>query len=249
MRDFEYSDEDVKELDFYFSLGGIEKISINTDLILGEYGIGRSIFHPHDIARIKYLSKLMGRGLAFDYTPTLSISAQLCELLEQAKTLQQLLKKEFLFGAMIRQLIGAQLDLLLGQGKVKHHGANVADGPTSRAGDFLLDKVVIHVTSAPTEALVRKCQTNVEGGLHPVIITLPERTEVAMGLLANAQLDLRVDVFDMLQFLTSNVYEHSKFKVMASKDVLARLLSRYNDLVAQHETDPVLRIDLGKGKG
>ncbi len=185
-------------------------------------------------------------GPKFKFDHALSMRSNIDSLIAQARELQATGNGATYVGAMIQHLTGAKLDLVLGQGKIKHHGANVADGPTSRPGDFLLDKVSIHVTMAPTEALIRKCQWNLDDGLKPVIITMPERLELAEGLLVNAGLERRVDVLDVLQFLTANIYEHSLFKVSASKEVLSKLLSRYNELVMEHETDPALRVDLGK---
>ncbi|HSA02655.1 MAG TPA: hypothetical protein P5055_18135, partial [Candidatus Paceibacterota bacterium] len=58
------------------------------------------------------------------------------------------------------------------------------------------------------------------------------------------QLADRVDVLDVGQFLTANVYEHSLFKAAACKVTLSKLLERYNAIVETCETDPLLKIKL-----
>lgn len=230
------------------------RTSRGTLALMGAYvevlnGLGHQAQLDMDLVETWWIDKVKEHfasiGPKFKFDQALSLRSNLDKLFNQVKDLQASSSGSTYLGSMLQHLVGAKLDLVLGEGHVVHYGANVADGPTSRSGDFLLDKVVIHVTSAPTEALVRKCLVNVEDGLRPVIITLPDRTEMTMGLLANAGLDLRVDVLDMLQFLTANVYERSLFKVALSRKVLAGLLARYNELVIEHEADPVLRIDLG----
>ena len=104
--------------------------------------------------------------------------------------------------------------------------------------------VALHVTTSPSEALVRKCDSNLKAGLKPVILTLGDSVDGAVSLLRNFDLDERVDVLDVGQFLTANVYEHSLFKAGDCRVTLKKLLSRYNAIVAICETDPSLRISL-----
>jgi len=73
---------------------------------------------------------------------------------------------------MLQHLVGAKLDLVLGNGKIEHHGFSVADQSTERRGDYEVEGVAIHVTTHPSEALVRKCAANLQAGLKPVIVTI-----------------------------------------------------------------------------
>ena len=149
---------------------------------------------------------------------------------------------------MLQHLVGAKLDLVLGVGKLKHHGASVADHSTDRKGDFQVEAVAIHVTTHPSEALVRKCGDNLRAGLKPLIITIGDGATGAAFLLKNAGLADRVDVLDAGQFLTANVYERSLFKAADCKVTLGKLLERYNEIVASCETDPTLQIKLPVSK-
>ena len=143
---------------------------------------------------------------------------------------------------MLQHLVGAKLDIVLGPGKLHHHGFSVADHSTDRKADYQVEAVAIHVTTHPTEALVRKCAENLQAGCKPLIITLGDGVEGAAFLLKNANLADRVDLLDVGQFLTANVYERSLFKAAACKVTFSKLLDRYNEIVASCETDPALRI-------
>jgi hypothetical protein len=100
----------------------------------------------------------------------------------------------------------------------------------------------IHVTTHPSEALVAKCAENLQAGFKPLIITLGDGVKGAAFLLKSPNLADRVDVLDIGQFLTANVYERSLFKTAACKVTFSTLLGRYNEIVAGCETDPALRI-------
>lgn len=143
---------------------------------------------------------------------------------------------------MLQHLVGAKLDVVLGVGAIKHHGFSVADHSTERGADFEVDGAAIHVTTHPSEALIRKTAGNLQHGLRPVIVTLSDGVEGAAYLLKNTEWKDRVDVIDAAQFLTANVYERSFFKASACKATLVSILERYNAIVAECETDPVLRI-------
>lgn len=74
-------------------------------------------------------------------------------------------------GAVLQHLVGAKLSVVLEPAKVKNHGFSVADSASSRSGDFVIDDVAIHITTAPGEALLRKCKRNLEAGIKPIIVT------------------------------------------------------------------------------
>jgi hypothetical protein len=145
---------------------------------------------------------------------------------------------------MLQHLVGAKLDIALGIGRIRHHGFSVADTSTNRKADYQIEAVAIYVTTRPTEALVWKCSENIYAGLKPLIITLGEAVRPAEFVLKTFELGDRVDVFDAAQFLTANVYERSLFKVAECKVTLAALLARYNAIVEECETEPLLRIKI-----
>ena len=193
-----------------------------------------------DKVRLHFASE----GPKFNFDTGISLRANIEDLLQQAREVQKHAGGTNYVGAMLQHLVGAKLDIVLGTGKVEHHGFSVADHPTERKGDFHVESVAIHVTTHPSEALVRKCAKNLQDDLKPVIITSGEGVEGATFLLKSAELVLRVDVLDASQFLTANVYERSLFKAADCKITLAKLLERYNEIVAACETDPSLLIRL-----
>ena len=80
-------------------------------------------------------------------------------------------------------------------------------------------------------------------GCHPVIITIYERVKTAYDLADDANLSGRVEVWDIQQFLSSNVYEHSLFDEGKRNAALSDIIVKYNKIVLENETDPSLRID------
>jgi hypothetical protein len=196
----------------------------------------------------KVRAHFASEGPKFHFDPGRSLQANIADLLDQAQEIQANSGGTAYVGAMLQHLVGAKLDLVLGKGKLTHHGFSVADRSTERKGDFQVDAVSIHVTTCPTEALIRKCADNLGAGLKPVIITVAEGVTGAAFLLRAGGLDDRVDVLDAAQFLTANVYERSLFRIVDCKVTLAKLLQRYNEIVGGCETDPSLRVNLGKAE-
>lgn len=174
-----------------------------------------------------------------------SLRAIVRDLLDQALDREREMHGTRFAGAVLQHLVGAKLALALPDHEIDHHGATVADSPTNRGGDFLLGDVAIHVTTAPTEALVQKCFRNLEHGLRPLIVTIGRGSALAEGLLLNAGLEGRVDVFEAEQFVATNVYELSRFSADERRVTVEQLLDQYNAIVSACETDPSLRITLG----
>ena len=126
------------------------------------------------------------------------------------------------------------------------HGASVADEVSGRDGDFILEDVVIHVTSAPTEALIRKCMHNLNSAKKPIIITTYRKVPIAEGLAETQGIANRLDVFDIEQFIAGNIYELGKFAVSGRKTTAEQLVDAYNRIIDECETDPSLKIDFSK---
>lgn len=188
------------------------------------------------------------KGPRFNFDSGISLRANIQDLLKQAQEVQASAGGTNYVGAMLQHLVGAKLDLVLGVGKVQHHGSSVADQSTDRQGDFHVESVAIHVTTNPNEALVRKCAMNLQAGLKPLIVTIGNGVSGAAFLLTNAHLVDRVDVLDAGQFLTANIYEHSLFKTTDCKVTLSKLLQRYNEIVRGCETDPTLIVRISGSK-
>ena len=193
------------------------------------------------IARVQgYFS---GKPFTLKFDPSKSLRSIVGDLLAQAKKRQDENPGTTYAGTVLQHLVGAKLDLILPEGKrVAHHGANVADSPTSRAGDFVLDDVAIHVTTAPSEALIRKCKANIEAGLRPIIVTIADSRAGIESIAMGFEIAGRIDVIEAEQFIATNILEWSKFIGRHQKDEVVRLIVAYNNIIAQCETDPSLHV-------
>jgi len=167
------------------------------------------------------------------------------DLLLQAKKRQQEATGTMYQGAVLQHLVGAKLELALPGLTIGHNGFSVADAVSARTGDFVIDDSIIHITTSPGEAVVRKCKLNIESGLKPIILTLAEGVTVAKVLATNAGLAGRIDIMDAEQFLAANLHELSLFKTSARLTTLKKLIDAYNQIITTNETDPSLRIEIG----
>lgn len=172
-----------------------------------------------------------------------TIGANLDELFEQVKKRQKENPGTHYLGTVLQHLVAAKLSLILPEGSFEIHGASVADAPTDRSGDFVINNTIIHCTTMPGALLIEKCKANLRAGAHPVIITIFERVATALNLSEDAGLAGRVEVWDIQQFLSSNVYEHSMFDETKRNSTLGDIIGVYNKIILEKETDPSLRIE------
>lgn len=186
-----------------------------------------------------------GKPFTLKFDPSKSLRSIVSDLLAQAVKRQKDNPGTTYAGTVLQHLVGAKLDLILPEEKrVAHHGANVADSPTSRAGDFVLDDVAIHVTTAPSEALIRKCKANIEAGIRPIIITIADGRAGVESIAKGFEIEGRIDVIEAEQFIATNILEWSKFSEKLQRTEVMKLISKYNELIEVVETDPSLLIQV-----
>lgn len=176
---------------------------------------------------------------------TISLRRMIRDLLAQAVERQQGVVGSTVAGALLQHLVGAKLACAMHPASVEHHGYSTADEQTARKGDFEVGDTVVHVTTSPSEAVIARCRTNLDEGLHPVVITVSSKAPIAAGLADNASMADRIDIFDIEQFLALNLYEWRRFEIADRRETTERLVSEYNRIVEEVETDPSLRIVLG----
>ncbi|GAB3116844.1 DUF4928 family protein [Novispirillum itersonii] len=198
------------------------------------------------IARVRNFFAAKPFSLKLD--GNLGLRAVIRNLMRQAEDRQREMSGTMFLGTMLQHLVGAKLDLVLGEGKVQHHGSNQNDAAEGRTGDFNLHDVSIHVSTAPSEALIRKCVANLDCGLKPLIITTRRGATTAEGLSENAGIYDRLDIIEFEQFLAANIYELGQFSPDRRIVKIGELLERYNAIVDAHETDPSLKIEIAKGR-
>jgi len=186
-----------------------------------------------------------GKPFMLKFDPSKSLRSIVSDLLAQAIKRQKDNPGTTYAGTVLQHLVGAKLDLVLPKAKrVKHHGVNVADSSTSRVGDFVLDDVAIHVTTAPSEALIRKCKVNLEVGLRPIIVTIAEGRAGVESIAKGFEIEGRIDVIEAEQFFATNILEWSQFVEKSQRMEIVRLIHRYNEIIASIETDPSLLINI-----
>ena len=176
-----------------------------------------------------------------------TIGANLDGLFEQAKERQKKNPGTQYLGTVLQHLAAAKLRLILPERILEIHGASVADGPTDRSGDFVINNTIIHCTTMPGPLLIEKCKTNLRNGCHPVIITIFERVHTAFNLAEDAGLAGRIEIWDIQQFLSANIYEHSLFDEAMRNSTISEIINHYNEIILQAETDPSLRIEFDAG--
>lgn len=174
-----------------------------------------------------------------------SMRTAIRDLLAQAEKRQAAVRGATIMGTVLQHLVGAKLSLILPELPAMH-GASVADEVSGRDGDFIVEDVAIHVTTAPSEGLIRKCRRNLDHSIKPIIITTYRKVPVAEELADVQSISDRLDVFDVEQFLAGNIYELGKFTVTGRKTTAELLISAYNKIIDECETDPSLKIDLTK---
>jgi len=177
--------------------------------------------------------------------PSKSLRNMISELIETAFERQRECGGTMIAGAVMQHLVGAKLELVAPYGCLEHQGFSVADAPGGRKGDFLIGDTAVHVTTAPSEALIRKCFSNLNENLRPLIITTESGAGGAVALAKNANLADRIDILEIEQFIAANVYEWSRFECAQRTVSIRELAATYNRIIEQVETDPSLKIKVG----
>lgn len=167
-------------------------------------------------------------------------------VIEQAEERQRTTSGTYYAGAVLQHLVGAKLECLFGPDTVGHNSFSTADAPSDRVGDFFLGDVALHVTTSPSEALMLRCEDNLNDGLRPMIVTTQRGVPVAQGFAENRGTADRIDVFEIEQFVALNIYELGKFATEGRRTAVTSLVARYNQIVEEIETDPSMKIELKK---
>jgi len=67
--------------------------------------------------------------------------------------------------------------------------------------------------------------------------------QTALDLAADSELSGRIEVWDIQQFLSTNINEYSLFDSNARNAKLADIIEKYNAIIDEKETDPSLKIE------
>lgn len=228
------------------SRGSLGYLQGYIDFLNALHAEGLEDFNPIEawwVDRIK--DYFNSKPFVLKYDVSKSLRAIVRDLLTQAYKRQKENPGTMYAGAVLQHLVGAKLSLVLPPGVVQNHGFSVSDAMSARSGDFVIDEVIIHVTTAPGEALMRKCEGNLQAGARPIIVTIYESMPAAEAL-ANLQgIGGRLDILEAEQFIATNVYEISQFKTDQRRVTVERLMEKYNEIVEACETDPSMKVTVG----
>lgn len=190
-----------------------------------------------------------GKPFTFRLDSHFGLRAAVRNLMQQAIDRQKSESGTKFVGTVMQHLVGAKLEIALGEGiDLKHHNVNQNDQQIGRTGDFDIGDVSIHVSSAPGEALIAKCRENIAAARKPLIITGRKGVVVAEGLAENAGIGDQIDIIEFEQFIATNVHELGRFSSAQRRIKLEEIVSRYNEIVDDVETDPSLKIELASGR-
>ena len=152
----------------------------------------------------------------------------------------------------MQHLVGAKLEVSLGKDTiqhsrfahdVEHHSFSTADAPHGRQGDFAVGDVAIHVTTAPSEAVIERCRENLSEGLAVMIVTTKKQMAAAEAMVEARAIADRLDILEIEQFLALNLYEWGAFDTGGRKAAVRQLVDAYNAIIENVETDPSLKIE------
>lgn len=214
-------------------LNGLEKHSLADLRAVQAFWIGRvNDFFSREPFKLKLDASLSFRSVVRN-------------LLAQALERQKEGGGAMVVGTMMQHLVGAKLEVAMSSSGIviTHHGANVSDAK-GRGGDFDINSLSIHVTASPSEGLALKCKDNLSQGRRPVVVTNAQSVDYAASVCEGQGIEERVDIFEVEQFLATNIYEVGLFDEAQQKGTVEEIISVYNRIIDDHETMPSLKIEL-----
>ena len=171
-----------------------------------------------------------------------SMASTVDDLISQARAREKDNPGATYAGTVLQHLVAAKLCLVVPG--IEINGADVADAPTGRGGDFMVGDVAIHCTTMPGQPLIEKCRANIDSGIRPVIITIADRVKTARDLAEDAGISERIEVWDIQQFLSMNIYEHGLFESDKRQQTMTKIINGYNGIIDRYESDPSLKINI-----
>jgi hypothetical protein len=143
-----------------------------------------------------------------------------------------------------QHLVGATLQQRHTDIEVANFPGHAADVQTGRPGDFVIGRIVYHVTVAPTPGVVQECHENIKSGLHPILLVPSELVSKTKSFAEYAGLEKLLSVVAIEDFVALNIIELATAKDSRFIDVLRQIISLYNERLEEVETDMSLKIEV-----
>jgi hypothetical protein len=145
-------------------------------------------------------------------------------------------------GIVEQHLIGAKLQRRFKGVVIPNHPAHAGDQQTSRVGDFVVSKLVYHVTASPSRNVIKKCGENIRAGLHPVLLVPSGLEYKAQTYAQEESIDEELSIISIEAFVALNIIELATDDNMDLFDVLKEMVEIYNKRLLAVETDLSLQI-------
>ena len=190
------------------------------------------------IAALKFHadSWLQRQNLKFDIDRRQAPAAWISLIVESAKSHS---------GGIVEQhLVGAKLQRRFQQASIPNHPAHAGDVQTARAGDFVLSKLVYHVTGSPSRNVVGKCKANLQTGLHPILLVPKAQENRARVLAQEDDLEKEITIIAIEDFVAMNIIELATEQNKDFVVVVREIVDIYNKRLAEVETDISLQIEI-----
>jgi hypothetical protein len=147
-------------------------------------------------------------------------------------------------GVVEQHLVGAKLERRFKEMKIPNHPAHAGDYQTARGGDFIISKLVYHVTAMPSRGVIQKCAGNIKIGLHPILLVPSEQESRAKILAQDEGIDKELAILSIENFVALNIIE---LATEGNKDffsILKEIVQIYNKRLMEVETDISLQIQI-----
>lgn len=147
-------------------------------------------------------------------------------------------------GRVEQHLVGAKLQKRYPLKQIPNYPGHAGDAQTRRRGDFDVDGISYHVTTAPGPDVIRKCKANAEANRHPVLVVPRDKVEKARTIAEVEGVDKRLTILALEDFIANNVIEISLERQTDLLSTLKEIIEEYNRRVQEVEKEAALRIEL-----
>lgn len=185
--------------------------------------------------RLDYFDK---QRISVDLQPSKPVSVIIEDILRAASE-----RSDKPTGAVLQHLVGAKLQLRFPEEEIGLDQANAADMQTDREGDFQVGTTAFHVTVAPMEKLINRCNENKKAGYRPVILTLDRKVQAAKQMAENAGISEDISVQSAEVFIGNNIEEIAIYDGDKIRQGIASLIEAYNHRISSVEVDKSLMIE------
>ena len=146
-------------------------------------------------------------------------------------------------GDVAEYLVGAKLALRFPEYEIRNSAVSAADVQGANQGDFRVNDCVFHVTIAPNNGHYEKCLQNISDGLRVFLLVRDDMLESTRRI-ARQLTDAQASVESIESFVSQNIEELAHFAGIRIPENLKALIEKYNERVADVETDLSLQINI-----